>query len=111
VNCYRLSWKDANNREHVSDVVCLNNEVKNALSNIVLRNSGELLFVLNSSQSSPYAFRLLTTDGKLVAKAVQQVIFPGTNRIRFPKALGRNTIFLLQAIGSSEERSLLLRVE
>lgn len=111
VNCYRLSWKDANDREHISDVVCLNNEVKNALSNIVLRNSGELSFVLNSRQSSPYAFRLLTTDGKLVAKTAQQVIAPGTNRIRFSKALGRNTIFLLQAIGSSEERSLLLKVE
>ena len=111
VNCYRLSWKDANGGEHFSEIICLNNEAKTALSNIVLRNSGELSFVLNGNESSAYTFRLMTTDGKLVAQTAQQVVVPGSNRIRFLKTPSRHAVVLLQAIGSRDQSNLLLRVE
>lgn len=111
LNCYRLAWKESNGMDQYSDVVCLNNEVKTGLTNLVLSSSGELSFLYNNNQSRAYTFRVLSVDGKLMAQTATQIILPGTNKIKFPKMPSRNAIVLLQAVGDKEEKNLLLKVE
>ena len=111
LSCYRLAWKDESGAERYSDVVCVKNAGQTAFSNLLLRSNGELRLVLNGSQAAPYRFRLITTDGKLVAQTARQVITPGANKVNFAKSLSRQTVLLLQAVGEEESKSLLLKVE
>jgi hypothetical protein len=110
-NCYRLAWKGDDGAEQYSDVVCVQNNGQTAFSNLLLRSNGELSFLLNGSQAKPYHFRLITTDGKLIAQTAQQIITPGANKISFSKNLSRHMLLLLQVVGEEENKSLLLPVE
>lgn len=109
-NCYRLAWKTDNGDERYSDVLCLKNGVQTGLSNLVLRNSGELSFVWNGDSQRLYSFRLLTVDGKLLAQTGGQVVVPGNNRLRFASQPSRHSLVLVQAIGESENKTVLLQI-
>ncbi|WP_162944566.1 hypothetical protein [Flavisolibacter nicotianae] len=111
VSCYRLSWKDANGMDRYSDVVCLKNDVKKSLSHIVLRSNGELSFTWSGEQPARYVFRLLATDGRLLAQTGQQVVSPGANTLRLATRPGHNAVLLLQASGDGARQSSLLRVD
>lgn len=111
VNCYRLVWKKDDGSDAYSDVVCVKNPAQGSLSKLVLRSNGALSFVLGGRDVRRLAFRLLTTDGKLLAQTAQQTVAPGANQIRFAKVPHPDTILLVQAIGDDESHSLLLKVE
>lgn len=109
-SCYRLAWKTTDGKDRYSDVVCLQNAVKTGLSNLVLRSSGELSFLYSGRQSQRYTFRLVTTDGKLVAHSASQVVSPGANKIRFLNLPTSNAVFLLQAQGEEANSAVLLKI-
>lgn len=111
VNCYRLFWKETNGTNMYSETICLNNEMQNAFSGVLLRNSGELSFTLRANQAIRYSFRLLTADGRLVAQIPSQLAIPGTNKLQFSKSFGHNIVVLLQVIGEEESKSMLLKVD
>lgn len=110
INCYRLAWKTTDGTKRYSNVVCANNKAKTSFSNFLLRNNGEFSFVFGG-ETSRFSFRLLTTDGKTMAQVAECFILPGNNAIRFSVPLRRNAVFLLQAIGKEEDKSLLLKVQ
>jgi hypothetical protein len=110
-NCYRLTWKDASGSKQLSEVVCVTNPAKGTLSNMTLNRSGELFFTFLENAPHDFLFRLLSTDGKVVAQRQHQVVSPGANKLAFAATLLQNAAMIVETIGNNERNSLLLYVQ
>ncbi|MDB5192634.1 MAG: hypothetical protein JWQ96_2197 [Segetibacter sp.] len=110
VNCYRLLWQKNGGATHYSNNVCISAEIKNAVSKLLLRANGELSFVLDGNQPEYYAFKLISTDGKLLAETQGRTYNPGLNRIRFSNNAIVNSVVFLTAVSNGEQQTKLLPV-
>ena len=107
---YRLAWKGATGNILYSSIVSVRNNAVSGLSNVLLRSNGQLSFMLNGDAVSDCAFRLLTTDGKLVAQRKLSMLTPGLNQLSFSQHLSSD-IFLLYFSNEASSRSHFLKVE
>jgi hypothetical protein len=110
LTCYKLSWQKANGSVENSATICLNSETKAGLTNIGLSRQGELNFTWAGREPGNYLFKLLTTDGKLIAEGTQKVVTPGYNTVRFSKNFNGSNVVVLQAISTNQQQHILLRV-
>ncbi|MDB5205553.1 MAG: hypothetical protein JWR72_628 [Flavisolibacter sp.] len=110
LSCYKLCWQQGNGGLQYSATICLNTQLKNGLSNIVLHANGELNFILTGNSAINYVFRLITTDGKLIAQT-KRLATPGLNLLRFPQNISSHHFVLLQAIGGKEQKGVMLSVK
>ncbi len=110
-SCYRLTWEKSTGAVELSNIICSKEEVKDGLRNIVLHKNGQLTFTLTGTGADDYLFRLLTTDGKLIMQSAKRMITAGTASIKLSNNLPHNGLVLLQAIGSKEQKNLLVKVQ
>ena len=111
VNYYRLAWKEKNGGDKFSTILRASASAKNELANVVLSASGQLQLVNTGSRTDAFQARLLTVDGRTLARAARFTLVPGINRLQFAKPLQRNALLLLQLKNDKEEYTKLLRVE
>jgi len=111
LNCYKLSWQKPDGRIEYSNSICLNEKVETSISNVVLHSNGQLNFILPGTKAQPYLFKLLTTDGKLIAQTKERIIPPGSNTIQFLKNLSGNDSILVQAISNNVQKTVLVKMQ
>jgi hypothetical protein len=107
---YRLAWKNEQGAIQYSAVKHLTNSLGQALSQVVLQQNGELLFTKTGTGNERYRFRLLSTDGKLLAETGSQQVVTGSNRIRFQKTFSRHTTLVLEISHAGESDAILVSV-
>lgn len=110
-SCYKLVWQQPGGGEKYSNTVCVSNETRHGLRNIVLDKNGGLNFILNGNEPVDYLFRLVTTDGKVVAQTPRKRYGPGACKINFARQLHEHSVLFLQVVGDTNHTSILLSVE
>lgn len=108
---YRLAWKNEQGAVQYSAVRHITNSIGQTLSQVMLQQSGELVFTSRGSSHERYRFRILSADGKLLAETGFQQLVTGTNRVRFPKTFTRHTTVVLEMMSGSESEAMLLSVQ
>lgn len=108
---YRLAWKNEQGAERYSDIKFVGNSINNTVSNVVLRQNGELMFTKTGEEEGQYMFRLLSTDGKLVAQITEQDVPGGVHHLNFRKSLPLHTTFVLELIHRNERSAIRLVVQ
>lgn len=109
-NYYRLAWKQDNEGDQYSKIIHIKNEETRLLNHILLKANGELSFILNGNQSQNFAFKLLTTDGKLVARLNSRNYVAGSNKVNFPVASILNGVVILTIYNNNQKTSNLLHI-
>lgn len=110
-NCYRLRWQRAAGSDNYSNVICVDDKAKAGLTNLVLRKSGDLSFVINAAEADDYVFRLMGRDGRLLAQTTQRIVLPGYNAVHFAQATGISGLVLMQVIGKKIQYTCLVSVK
>lgn len=77
----------------------------------VLRKNGALSFAMNATEADDYVFKLMSTDGKLVAQTAQRISTAGSFTLRFPQTFSGNELILVQMIGKKQRYANLVRVQ
>lgn len=108
---YRLAWKNEQGVVQYSAVRHITNSLGQTLSQVVLQQNGELVFISRRASNDRYRFRIFSTDGKLLAETSHQQLLTGTNRVRFPKSFSRHATVVLEIIGSGESDAMLVSVQ
>lgn len=110
VNCYRLAWRQAAGGYKYSNVVCVDEKARPGIGNVVLRRSGELSFVMNATEADDYVFKLIGTDGKLLAQTVQRISPAGFFTVHFTQTVSGSEPVLVQMIGKKNRYARLVTV-
>jgi hypothetical protein len=108
---YRLAWKGEQGAVHYSDIRHINNSLRQTLSQVVLQQNGELLFTKTGTNNQRFLFRVLSTDGKVLAETGSLQLGIGTNRIRFQKTFSRHTTLVLEMVGNGGSDAMLVSVQ
>ena len=108
---YRLAWKGEQGAVHYSDIRHINNSLSQTLSQVVLQQNGELLFTKTGTNNQRFLFRVLSTDGKVLAETGSLQLGTGTNRIRFPKTFSRHTTLVLEMVSNGGSDAMLVSVQ
>ena len=80
------------------------------MSNVVLRKNGELSFLLNATGADAYVFKLIGTDGRLLAQTSQRMAATGLHTVRFSQNMAGNELILVQVIGKKTQWARLVSV-
>lgn len=107
--CYQLSWEETDRSRRSSHIICLDKEMNNQLGNLALRRSGTVSFVFNGNEPGNCLFRLLSTDGKMIAQTTR-FLTQGSHTLQLNQSL-KSGIFILQLTRNGKQESLLVRVE
>lgn len=110
ISYYRMVWQENDGMLKYSEIISLRNEVKNIVSNVLLKANGELSFMLNGSRDEFFTFTLHTTDGKALSHVPKRSYKPGFNRINLSSNNAINGVVLLGIYSSEQKRSILLQV-
>ena len=110
-NYYRLAWKQDNGSYQYSKIIHIKNGETGLLNHISLKATGELSFILNGNQSRKFTFKLLTTDGKLLAQSNARGYMPGSNKINLSIAPISNSVVILTVYNNNEKTSNLLHID
>jgi hypothetical protein len=100
-NYYRLRWQDDKGKVVYSNVIQMSGEGSAGLEKLVLKSGSGLSFQVSGSEPQEYAFRLITTEGKVLAKKEAQDYLPGKHTVYFP-AVGTLGTIVLVSISSKE---------
>lgn len=111
LSCYKLEWQQLAGGAKSSNTICINAKVESGITNLLLRRNSELSFISGRRTSGKYVFRLVTTDGKLIATSPRKQVMPGTNKVNFGNSVANHQLLVLQLIGDNEQNSVFLRVE
>ncbi|HEV7333309.1 MAG TPA: hypothetical protein VGN63_19900 [Flavisolibacter sp.] len=109
--CYRLVWKNAQGAAQFSEIKCISSGINSTVSAVVLRRNGELIVTKQGADNGRYAFRLVTTDGKVVAQSAEQTLAAGVNRIHLLKNFSAHALLVLEIVSGEERSSVLLKVQ
>lgn len=107
---YRLAWKTEQDAVQYSAIRHITNPLGQTLSHVVLQQNGELLFTKTGTGNERFRFRVLSTDGKLLAETGSQQVVTGSNRIRFPRTFSRHTTLVLEISHAGESDAILVSV-
>ena len=110
INYYRLAWKLNNGNYQYSKIIRIKNEQIHLISNIAVKSTGELSFVLNGNQSQNFAFNLSTTDGKLLTKTKTYSYMPGSNKINLTVAPISNSVVILTIYNNNQKTTNLVHI-
>lgn len=110
-NCYRLRWQRTEGSDNYSSIICIDDKAKTGLANLVLCKSGDLSFVNNAAEADDCVFRLLGTDGRLLAQTTQRIALTGYNTVHFAQATGITGLVLVQVIGKKSQYARLVSVK
>jgi len=110
INYYRISWEENNGLIKHSKIWLIENKTNDFISNVLLKTTGELSFVLTRDQEENFQIKLLTTDGKELSQLPKRSYKPGLNKIRFPANPASNSIVLVTIYGSKEKMTRLVHV-
>ena len=94
-----------------SNIISLKNEVQPAVKNLLIKSNGELSFILDGNSPGNYSFKLVSTDGKVLAQAKEFPYSPGLNTIRISKTPVLYNFVYLMVYNNNKETTTLLRVE
>jgi hypothetical protein len=109
LSCYKLEWQQADGSAKASKMICVNAKVENGITNLLLRRNGQLSFISTGSTSANYVFRLITTDGKLLALKPVNLI-SGSNKISFGNIPANEQLLILQISNYEKHESVLVKV-
>lgn len=109
-NYYRIAWMENNGATKFSKIISIKNEENNQVSNVLLKATGELSFVLNGNQEKSFSFKLLTIDGKELSQLRDRSYKPGFNKVNFAGGLALKGVVVLTGISSKEKITMLLPV-
>lgn len=111
VNYYRISWRENNGPRQYSNIIRIKNDMIVGITNFLLKKNGILSFFLNGSSPADYAFKLLSSDGRVLAQIKTQSYSPGRNKIYISGKSILNSFVYLTANSNSSEKTIFLRVE
>ena len=94
-NYYRLQWQDDKGEVFYSNVIRMSGEGAAGLEKLVLKAGTGLSFYVMGSEPKEFAFQLITTEGKVLAKKEAQDYLPGRHTVYFPTVGVPGTIVLV----------------
>lgn len=106
-NCYQLGWKEKDGHPKWGEVTCLAHTAAQPIDQLSVRRGGNLRFTY-SGREGQWRFRLLSTDGKLIA-ALNKHLTAGTHSLQFGTRPGV-ALVVLQMINATGQYSFLLPV-
>lgn len=109
-NCYKLVWRQAAGGYTYSNIVCADEKAKPGINNVVLHRNGELSFVVTATEADDYVFKLITTDGKLLAQTVQRISAAGFFTVHFTQPISGNDLVLVQMLGKKNRYAQLVKI-
>lgn len=109
-NCYKLVWRQAAGGYKYSNIVCTEEKAKPGINNLALQRSGALSFVTNATEADDYVFRLISTDGRLLAQTVQRISAAGLFTVRVAQNIPGNDLILVQMIGRKNQYVRLVKI-
>jgi hypothetical protein len=111
VSYYRLVWTEADGNKRYSNTISIKSGGTKGIKNALLKRNGELKFTLEGNETSQFAFKLISAEGRILSQFAMATYNPGLNTIYFSKNVATANLVYLSIESDKVNQTSLLQVQ